>query len=287
MLSTSARNRGLAFGTAVVLAVAGGAAVGQGGDIAPIVVPRALLTVTAQTVLWLLIAADLLLFAGMVYALISDRSLPKGEPRKFSLLTYLVALVPTLLAGILLLVRPRAAGSFLFFRQPVGVSTSPLRAAAATGSASSTDWTWLSLLLAALIAAAFLSWLFWPARRLHRSPPARPMPRTSDEVVEAIDVSIDALSAIRDPRRAIIAAYAAMESSIVRAGIPHRRSDTPLEFLRRTSRAAVEIAGDAGRLTYLFEFAKFSQHNVDESMRSDALSSLRQIRDRLTAEATS
>lgn len=287
MLSTSARDRVLAVGAALVLAIVGGVAVGQGQSIAPIDLPRELLTVTEQTVVWLFIAADVLLLIGIVYALTGDRPAITGEPRKFSLFTYLFALVPTVIVFALLWLRPRGASPLILLPRPLGAGMLPFQAAGARTTSGSADVTWVSILLAALIVVGFLSWLFWPTRRPHPRQAVTPPPAVGEEMVEAIDESIDALAAIRDPRRAIIAAYSAMEVSIARAGVQRRKSDTPLEFLMRISRSAVEIAGDARRLTYLFELAKFSQHDVDDSMRSDALGALRQIRERLTGGAVS
>ena len=105
-------------------------------------------------------------------------------------------------------------------------------------------------------------------------------------MVDAVDEGIDELRSIADPRRAIIAAYSSMETSLVRAGVRRKRSDTPIEFLSRALAAVLGISTDAGRLTYLFEFAKFSPHDVDESMRADALSALLNIRARVTATAS-
>jgi hypothetical protein len=94
----------------------------------------------------------------------------------------------------------------------------------------------------------------------------------------AVDVSLDALRREPDPRRAVIAAYAAMERALSAAGLGRHRSEAPLEYLRRVliehSRAPEEVR----TITDLFQVAKFSQHPVDEGMRAGAISALEQIR---------
>jgi len=100
-------------------------------------------------------------------------------------------------------------------------------------------------------------------------------------VALALDESIDDLRTDPDLRRAIIAAYARMERALAVAGLPRRPAEAPFEYLERalqelhTSRAAVE------RLTSLFEWAKFSQHEPRPEMRDEAIDALVAVRDEL------
>src|SRR2546423_489235 len=59
---------------------------------------------------------------------------------------------------------------------------------------------------------------------------------------------------------------------------PRRRHETPEEYLARVL-AELDIREAAiRRLTELYQFAKFSQHPVDEAMRADALDALADVR---------
>jgi hypothetical protein len=98
-----------------------------------------------------------------------------------------------------------------------------------------------------------------------------------------LDETLDDLYAQKDPRKAIIAAYARMERLFGSAGLARHPYEAPLEYLGRAL-GEVRASGAAlGRLTGLFQRAKFSAHDVDESMRSDAIEALTQVRDELRA----
>ena len=97
-------------------------------------------------------------------------------------------------------------------------------------------------------------------------------------VVEAVDLSLDALRREPDPRQAVIAAYVAMERSLSDAGFGRKRSEAPLEYLRRVIAAPTQVGDEVRTITLLFTHAKFSDHAVDESMRSRAIEALGGIR---------
>lgn len=94
----------------------------------------------------------------------------------------------------------------------------------------------------------------------------------------AVEVSLEALRGEPDPRRAVIAAYVAMERSLSRAGFGRRRSEAPLEYLRRVLATPTRAADEVRTITLLFQHAKFSSHEVDESMRNGAIDALERIR---------
>jgi hypothetical protein len=95
---------------------------------------------------------------------------------------------------------------------------------------------------------------------------------------QAFEVGLDALRREPDPRRAIIAAYAAMERSLSNAGLGRHPWEAPIEYLRRVLAGALGDPKDVQTMTHLFEVAKFSLHEVHESMRSDAIEALERIR---------
>ncbi len=117
-----------------------------------------------------------------------------------------------------------------------------------------------------------------------RLPPLRPLRRHAEELLAAaLDESIDDLRAEPDLRRAIVAAYARMEATLAAAGLPRRPAEAPLEYLERALLALDTSAGAVSRLTDLFEWARFSQHEPEPSMRDEAVDALVAVRDELRA----
>jgi hypothetical protein len=104
-------------------------------------------------------------------------------------------------------------------------------------------------------------------------------------VARAVELSLDALRSEPDPRRAVIAAYAAMERSLSAAGFARHRSEAPLEYLRRVIAAPTTVGEEVRTLTLLFQHAKFSQHAVEEAMRSRAIDALAGIRTAMGGQA--
>ena len=99
----------------------------------------------------------------------------------------------------------------------------------------------------------------------------------------ALDDSLDDLRADPDLRRAIVAAYARMEKALGAAGIPRIPSETPLEYVERALVSLDTSSEAVRRLTDLFEWARFSQHEPEPSMRDDAVDALSAVRDELRA----
>ncbi|HYK96303.1 MAG TPA: DUF4129 domain-containing protein [Candidatus Dormibacteraeota bacterium] len=97
-------------------------------------------------------------------------------------------------------------------------------------------------------------------------------------IARAVDLSLDALRREPDPRRAVIAAYAAMERSLSAAGFARLRHEAPLEYLRRVISGPTVVGEDVRTITLLFQYAKFSHHPVEEGMRGQAIDALGNIR---------
>ncbi|HEY2778338.1 MAG TPA: DUF4129 domain-containing protein [Gaiellaceae bacterium] len=137
----------------------------------------------------------------------------------------------------------------------------------------------------ALLLAAVAGWIWW--RRTHPALPFRATtPTMESDVAESIDDAIDDLESEPDARLAVIAAYARMERVFGRHGLRRQASETATEYLRRILLGLTTRVDAVGRLTGLFEQAKFSDHPIDGRMKQDAIDALRVIRDDLqVAEA--
>ena len=125
----------------------------------------------------------------------------------------------------------------------------------------------------------------WVYIRRRRELPPPVDASLEEDIVEAIETSIDDLRRERDARKAVIAAYAQMERTLTRHGLGRRRAEAPLEYLGRILRA-LHVREDAVQtLTDLFEYAKFSPHAVDAAMKEQAIDALRAVRDDPQVEA--
>jgi Domain of unknown function (DUF4129) len=135
-------------------------------------------------------------------------------------------------------------------------------------------WEELAVLLAALGVLAL-------ATRNRLAPRTR---RPAPEVLAAaLDESLDDLRADPDLRRAIVAAYARMETALAAAGVPRHHAETPLEYVERALLTLDTSASAVRRLTDLFEWARFSHHEPEPSMRDEAVDALIAVRDELRA----
>jgi hypothetical protein len=140
------------------------------------------------------------------------------------------------------------------------------------------EWTvlWISL---AVIAVGG-GWLYysWRTRKRRTAVPLDQERTVADDFAASIGDAIDDLEAEPDARRAVIAAYARMEAVLARNGLRRRPSETPVEYLRRILLGLKARGDPVRRLTSLFEQAKFSRHEIDSSMKQEAIGALREIR---------
>jgi Domain of unknown function (DUF4129) len=105
------------------------------------------------------------------------------------------------------------------------------------------------------------------------------------EMIATVETTIDDLRNEADPRRAVIAAYAQMERTLASHGLRRQASEAPLEYLARVL-GRLNVRDSAVRtLTGLFEYARFSPHEIDAAMREDAIGALLAIRDDLQRES--
>ncbi len=97
----------------------------------------------------------------------------------------------------------------------------------------------------------------------------------------AVRASIAALESERDPRKAILRAYARIEQAFRDVEIVRAADETASEFLARTTRQLPVSAGAAAALTERFEEVRFSTHLITEADREQALASLRRVEQEL------
>jgi hypothetical protein len=138
---------------------------------------------------------------------------------------------------------------------------------------------WISL----VVIAVGGGWLYyaWRTRKKRTAIPLDREQTVAEDFAASIGGAIDDLENEPDARRAVIAAYARMENVLARNGLKRRPSETPVEYLRRILLGLTSRGDSVSRLTSLFEQAKFSRHEIDVSMKLDAIGALREIRDDL------
>ena len=95
---------------------------------------------------------------------------------------------------------------------------------------------------------------------------------------EVLSDSLDDLRAERDPRKAVIRAYARMEKTFGAYGVPREEHETPLEYVARVLDSLRVSSFAVRRLVQLFERAKFSPHTIETSMKDDAIEALAGLR---------
>ena len=129
----------------------------------------------------------------------------------------------------------------------------------------------LALGLGALV---LLGGVWVVVRRGRRPEPGLHEEGVEEELVRAIGSTIDDLRSERDARRAVIAAYANMERILASHGLARGRAEVPYEYLARVLRVLQVSESSVRSLTELFEYAKFSPHEIDQAMKEQAIESL-------------
>ena len=145
------------------------------------------------------------------------------------------------------------------------------------------QFAWIPVLvIVGLAGAAILAWMLAARRRRQADVERTTLRETLEDVIEE---TLDDLAAEPDPRRAVIACYARLERALAAAGHSRRRAETQEEHLARILGQLDIETTSVRRLNALFERAKFSQHDVDSSMKEEAIAALVQVREELrTAE---
>jgi hypothetical protein len=290
-METSTRARAMATMVGLVLAVAVVSVAAR----APLSRAAAVNARAAQaptTALFMVLAGmGVVMVGGLVLLLWSGRRRkddpPEREPTKIDVhwIWKLVAmLIPFALAAALVVAAvlgtrqahqaPRLGG------QSFGSGGSRLTGSSATRGGFTLPawlpWTLLAIAGIALAAGVAVLWL-------RRWRPAMAAPEVSAPHA-AVEAAIDALDTEADPRRAVIAAYSAMQRSLGERGIVRSPAEAPREYLNRALMVTHGTERDARTLTDLFEEARYSLHPIPERFRELALSALRSLQRRLQAE---
>jgi Domain of unknown function (DUF4129) len=239
--------------------------------------------VLVQTGLYVVIALDLLLIAGLVYVFWPSEPRQLNRAVKLALLMMPILLL-VLTIGLFVAAAPFGRG---LVGPPSGSTSADPAALPQTNPPLSTVMRsadsvllWISLgFTAAVVVIGLLAWVISERRR--RMPGQVRASERPDTVSEAIEEGIETLLSHPDPRQAVIAAYSVMEKAFARAGRARRHFEAPLEFVGRILSSVPGAGADATKLAELFELAKFSQHEINENMRGVAVSALSNIRRQL------
>jgi len=210
----------------------------------------------------------------------TEREQPRQRKRGGWLRNGVVFLLFLLVAvAITELRKARGHGIHLGFGNLIPTATAPGHGSTVQ-TAPTFQWPVVAVAGALLLAAAAVWYARRRQRRRHRQPPG-----VAAELLLALDDAIDDVRAESDPRRAVIKAYARMEAILAAHGLPRRPPEAPYEYLARTLEELEASGASVGRLTDLYERAKFSLHEIRPDMREDAIGALTAVRDELRAAA--
>jgi Domain of unknown function (DUF4129) len=158
-------------------------------------------------------------------------------------------------------------------------------------------WVLALLALTGVVAAGVLfvrnfpGW-GWRRRQQDRVPQPEPdeaeppTPATDDEAVvarRAVEAALEPLRDPTDPRGAVIAAYARMETVLAERELARRTPEAPREYLARVLGEGDMPENSLTTLTDMFEEARFSRHPIPESAPQRALGELEAARAALAA----
>lgn len=157
----------------------------------------------------------------------------------------------------------------------IGDAAAPAPTQSPPSGSAVVDWFLVGLVASTAVVAPLA---LIARRRIQRTDEPQPEDgEVPETVVRAVGESIDQIESDPDARRAIIRAYARMESAFDDAGMPRRPHEAPFEYLGRALRGVRVSAATAGRLATLFERARFGRHVVDGATKDAAIGALREI----------
>jgi hypothetical protein len=140
---------------------------------------------------------------------------------------------------------------------------------------------WPVLAVAALAGVAAVAWWLAARGRRETREPLRATPQ--EALADVLAETLDDLRSERDPRKAVIAAYARMERGVAASGLPRAPAEAPEEYVERVLAGIALSRRAAERLTALFAWARFSGHDVRPEMKDEAIETLEQVQRELAA----
>jgi hypothetical protein len=258
----------------VAIVVVGGLAVGIASrphrvDVAPSLPDPGGLT--ALLLVLLAAVAGLLIGRNFVAGWAREPDLVDPNRTKSKVPRVLQVLLPILLLAAVAYVRMWANGQNGDRTGPTLNGTTPIavNSAPTTGGDLALLAACVLIGLGATLAAARLS-------RARTRPLETPVPAEGPAAI--LDEGLGALLAEADPRRAVIAAYVAMERAMARQGWARRPAEAPSEYLARVLGVAPARAADLDRLVGMYQLARFSEHEVTFGMRETAVATVRRLR---------
>lgn len=220
------------------------------------------------------------------------RKRDEEAPRRviqFPLAAKLVALLVPLLLGAVLVVAAiegsRARTPIIPGRGGLLPRAGKARKPRPFTSYSAPTWILPSVLGVVLGGGGVVLLVIAMRRRLDERPELAPAFGAAATLDEAVAASLDDLRNEPDPRRAVIAAYRRMETTLADAGLPRRAWEAPREYSGRVHNYLELSARPLQTLTVLFEQARFGVGRVGESLREQAIAALVALHEEL-AELT-
>jgi hypothetical protein len=164
-----------------------------------------------------------------------------------------------------------------------GTAEPPEAVTTPTSDAYEPEFAWIPVLVFVGLLAAGLGAVWWAGVRRRRARSTEEPATLGEALADVLDETLDALRAERDPRLAVIRAYARLERVLAAHGLARRPAEAPLEYLGRVLEDLSVSPSAVRQLTILFQRAKFSQHEVGEAMKDEAIEALENAQDDLRA----
>ena len=273
------------FGLLAVVAVAAGGRGPGGGRSEPSAsAPTLLLDYLTTLALLVFVAAGAALFVALVLRRLYD---PEPQTESFERKTARTLVRVAVVAALVVLLM--SLGLRLIGRddgqQPTApvpaIPASPTDGDEAAGGRYEPRFQWLPVLVVGVLVAGIAGvGTVAAVRRRRRALAEAPVTEALSDVLAE---SLDDLESERDPRRAVIRAYAQMERVFAARGLPRRESEAPAEYVDRLLDAAGVSGASVRRLTTLFARARFSTHEVDAPMKGEAIEALGGLRAEIEA----
>ncbi len=271
----------LALVTVVAIAAGGSTPTGSSDSRAPAGI---LVDSVFSLILLLFAIAAVILVYGLTQREAIAREIAIRRYRRFSFLAFVffMLIFTALLSWGMQAYEPRPAVDELGEQgfPGEGLPPAPGEDGAVTPYEPSFVWEPIALVLG-LAAVAAATWFVVSRRRRARQ--RRGRDKVAEAIAEVLDDTLDDLRAEKDPRKAVIAAYARLERVLAVHDLGRNEAEAPGEYLARILPRLELERGSVRRLTDLFTRAKFSHHEVDAGMKDEAIDALTTVRDELRA----